>query len=252
MAYQEAASLFAFGQLDFGVARLDHPPEAVTPRHFRVPEYLMHAADVRPQRRMRVGRVLENRLDTDEFAHVGAVVLDADRFAARPVHHDRWRCGDLHGLDAELDVVVFVDRVVVVWFVRIETNWLVGQYLLQSISGRSALGSVGGADPDDREWDLVLLSDPGAHRLGSDLGEAVVRAKRNAGRICLAERALPLIAVDRTGGAEDEALGGAAVVEQVAGFLRVGIHALGPLARADVDRSVEDVREIRGKIREVA
>src|SRR5262245_23017558 len=58
-----------FGQLDFGVACLDHPPETVTPWHSRFTEYLVHATDVGPQRRVRVGRVLENRLDTNELAH---------------------------------------------------------------------------------------------------------------------------------------------------------------------------------------
>ena len=108
------------GMRDFGMACLDHAPEALSPGHFRPAEYLVHARHVRPQRCVRFGCVLEDRLDADELAHVRAVVLDADGLTARPVHDDRGSVGDLHRPDAELDVVVFKDRVVVVRFVGME------------------------------------------------------------------------------------------------------------------------------------
>jgi hypothetical protein len=60
-----------------------------------------------------------------------------------------------------------------------------------------------------------------------------------------------LIAVYRSGGTEDKSLGGATVVQQLAGVLGVRFDALCPLASANVNRGVEDVGEIvrnRGEV----
>ena len=61
-----AAALFV-GQNEVGVAGLDHPAEAVAPVDLGAAEDLVHVGDVGPQRRVRVGRVLEDRLDADEL-----------------------------------------------------------------------------------------------------------------------------------------------------------------------------------------
>ena len=231
-------------RVDFGVAGGDHPPKALAPGHFRAAEDLVHVGHVGPQRRVCIGGVLEDRLDADQLTHVGAVVLDADGFAAGPVDDDRGSRGDLHRPDAELDVVVFVDRVVVVRFVGVEPNRLARQHRIEAVGRCAALGPVGGADADDRQRDAVAVGDPGAHGLRRDLREAVVGPKRHARRIGFAQRAMALIAVDGAGGTEDEALCGSAMRKQRTRVVGVRLNAPSPVIGAGVDRRMEDIAEI--------
>src|SRR6201999_487 len=121
-----------------------------------------------------------------------------------PVHDDRRRGGNLHGADAEFDVVILVDRVVVVRCVGVEPNWLTRQHHLESVSWCAALWAVRRADPDDGEWNSKLLRNPAAHGLRGDLGETVVRPQRYAGPVRFGQRAAALVAVDRSGRAQHE------------------------------------------------
>ena len=239
------------GQLDFGMTGGDHPPKALAPRHFRRAENLVHVSHIGPQRRVRVGGVLEDRLDADELTHVGAIVLDADRLAARPVDDDRGSGGDLHRPDAQFDVVVLIDRVVVVRLVGMESNRLARQHHLQAVGGRSTLGPVCRADPDDRQRNVIAVGDPRAHRFGGDLAEAVVRPQRHAWRIGLTKRAMALVAVDRSGRAEHEALGGPAMMKQRTRIVGIGLDATPPVLGARVHRRVKDVAEIVGQRGEI-
>ena len=127
-------------RVELGVAGLDHATEPVPPVDLGATQDLVHGRHVRPQRGVGLFGVLEDRLDTDELAHVRAVLLGADRLAAAPVHRDRRDRSDFHGPDAELDVVVLVDRVEVVGRVRVEADRLSPQHPVQAIGGRPPRG----------------------------------------------------------------------------------------------------------------
>ena len=55
------------GEFEFGVAGPDHPPETVAPADLGASEHLVHVGDVRPERGVRVRRVVERRLDADRW-----------------------------------------------------------------------------------------------------------------------------------------------------------------------------------------
>ena len=78
----------ASGQ-ELGVARLDHAAEPLPPGDLGAAQDLVHGRQVGPQRGVGRFGVLEDGLDPDELAHVGAVLLGADGLAAAPVDGDR-------------------------------------------------------------------------------------------------------------------------------------------------------------------
>ena len=107
-----------------GSAGLGHPAHSLAPRHLCPAEHLVHQGDVGPDRPGCAVVVAELHLLADQLPQIGAVVLGAHRLAARPVDGERrCRC-DLHGPDAEPDVVVLVDRVVVVGRVGVKDDLL--------------------------------------------------------------------------------------------------------------------------------
>jgi TetR/AcrR family transcriptional repressor of mexJK operon len=224
-----------------------HAAKAVAPVHARAAEDLVHMVTSGQSGVWAAVRVLElTGSYPDQLAHVCAVVLRAHRLAARPVDDDRRQRGDLHGADAEFDVVILVDRVVVVGLVRMQHDRLALQHHFESIGRRAAFRSISRADADDRERDSKLLGDPSANRFAGDLGEAVVGPLGHAGSVRLGERPLSLILVYRARRAIHEPSRLAAVVQQFPGIIGVGVLRSGANLPRRVHGGMENVVKSSG------
>ena len=221
--------------------------------HLGRAEYLVHVGDVGPQRRVRVGGVVEDRFDADELTHVRAVVLDADGLAAGPVHHDRrrrarppWRgCRARRSRPRRSGCSC--------WAYRDGAESACAPASCPAGRRAPRPRPVGRADADDRERDVVLLRDPGAHGLGGDLGEAVVRAQRHARRVGSrsAAAAPGTRRSSRSSRRRTPSRRGSGTAARRSSA-RSSRRSCSPVAGAGVDGRVEHVGEIVGKRREVA
>src|SRR5438067_6937441 len=156
-----------------GVTLLDELAAAVAPRRLAVPELLVHERRVGHERAPRLGGVLEDRLLADEFAYVGAVVLDGDDFVSAPVDDQgrnaaRFECGD-----AEPGAIGLEDGPRVIGLVRMESYRLALDDPVEPIAHRAAVDSRRTADPDDRGRDLEAAGEIADHRFVGHLGEGI-------------------------------------------------------------------------------
>src|SRR5450755_4025245 len=182
---------------------LDDAAHPIPPGHLGSAEDPVHFGNVGPEGPWG-GRVVTNvGRPAHEVTQIGAVLLGAHRLAAGPVHHHGFETGDLEGPDTQSDVVVLVDGVVIVGRVRMEHDLLPLEDPTEPVDRGAALRSIGGKDPDDREWHTAVDRGKAGHRLPGDLREAVV-AQVDSGGVVLPEWTGTLIGVGRTGRAVDK------------------------------------------------